>query len=367
MQEESKLFRKASLDRLSSPEQLDMMTTVTTPYGWLALATFGLIIFMAIVWGFMGSIPIKVKGDGIVMRHGGVSRVLSFGSGQVSEIFVSVNDYISRDQVVARVSDPIRFTELQNLRSRLNEKQAYNAQLTLNLNNRVAFLTKRLADQEALMRKGLITPSKVEVTRGEINEASLSIKSSLSELNALKREVEIKEEKLNMDSRIVSTIAGRIVEINVSPGTIIREGTTILSVENPEAKLEAIVYVPIAEGKKVRPGMEIDVIPASVKKEETGSLLGLVTSVSSYPVTYEGMVNVLGNEELAKMFAKGTPYAVQVDFIPDIRKEGEYRWSTGNISSSQIKSGTLCVGEITVGKKRPISFIIPFIKSAVGF
>ncbi len=81
------------------------------------------------------------------MRQSGVSRVLSFGSGQVSEIFVGVNDYINPGQVVARVSDPIRFTELQNLRARLSEKQAYNAQLTINLNNRVGFLKKRLADQ----------------------------------------------------------------------------------------------------------------------------------------------------------------------------------------------------------------------------
>lgn len=366
MQDESKLFRKASLDRLASPEQLDMMTTVTTPYGWLALATFGMILFMALVWGFLGSIPIKVKGDGIIMRQSGVSRVLSFGSGQVSEIFVGVNDYINPGQVVARVSDPIRFTELQNLRARLSEKQAYNAQLTINLNNRVGFLKKRLADQEELMRKGLITPSKVESTRGEINEALLSISNGVSELNSLRREVEIKEEKLNIDSRIVSTISGRIVEINVSQGTIIREGTTILSVENPDEKLGAIIYIPIGEGKKVKPGMEIDVTPASVKKEETGSLLGLVTSVSAYPVTYEGMMNTLGNEELAKMFAKVTPYAVMVDFIPDIRKEGEYRWSTGNTSSIQIKSGTLCVGDITVGKKRPISYIIPFFTSTIG-
>jgi hypothetical protein len=49
------------------------------------------------------------------------------------------------------------------------------------------------------------------------------------------------------------------------------------------------------------------------------------------------------------MFAKVTPYAVMVDFIPDIRKEGEYRWSTGNPSSIQIKAAPL-LGDITVGR-----------------
>ena len=32
------LFRKATIDKVSSPEQLDLMMRVTAPVGWLALA-----------------------------------------------------------------------------------------------------------------------------------------------------------------------------------------------------------------------------------------------------------------------------------------------------------------------------------------
>ncbi len=366
MAEESKLYRKVALERLSSPEQLDMMTTVTTPYGWLALATVGLIIFMALVWGFLGSIPMKVKGTGIMMRQGGISRVVSLGSGQISEIFVGVNDYVNKGQVVARVRDPIKLAELQSLKERLDDMQSQNAEVVRNMRSRTQFLKKRLADQEDLLRKGLITPSKIETTRVEMNEAQLSMTKSVHEINALKREVEIKEEKLNIDSRVVSSMSGRVIEVRVSIGSIVREGTTLISLENTEQKLEAVVYVPIVDGKKVKAGMEIDITPSSVKKEESGSMLGLVTEVSEYPVSYEGMMSILDNQKLAELLAKETPYAVQVDFIPDIRKEGEYRWTTGKNPPVAIKSGTLCTGEITVEKKKPIDFIIPFITSKIG-
>ena len=35
---QNKLFRKVALERLSSPEQLDQMMTVTSLRGWIALA-----------------------------------------------------------------------------------------------------------------------------------------------------------------------------------------------------------------------------------------------------------------------------------------------------------------------------------------
>jgi HlyD family secretion protein len=35
------LFRKAAIDKLSSPERLDVLMEVTSPAGWVALWTLG--------------------------------------------------------------------------------------------------------------------------------------------------------------------------------------------------------------------------------------------------------------------------------------------------------------------------------------
>jgi HlyD family secretion protein len=42
------LLRKASLERLSSPEQLDMIMRVTSPLGWVALVAIGVLIVAGI-------------------------------------------------------------------------------------------------------------------------------------------------------------------------------------------------------------------------------------------------------------------------------------------------------------------------------
>ena len=102
--EKKEIFRKVSLERLSSPEQLDMLTRVTTSTGWLALVVLGAILAMALVWGFWGSIPIKVRGQGILLSQGGITNVVTLGAGQVTEVVVQANDYVRRGQVVARIA-----------------------------------------------------------------------------------------------------------------------------------------------------------------------------------------------------------------------------------------------------------------------
>ena len=55
----------------------------------------------------------------------------------------------------------------------------------------------------------------------------------------------------------------------MSQGNIIQATLPILSLEQPGRALEAVVYLSSAEGKQVRPGMEVQLTPASVKQEES--------------------------------------------------------------------------------------------------
>ena len=62
------LFREVSLEKLSSPEQLDELINVTSPRAWFALIAISCILISAIVWGFLGSIPTKITGHGILLN-----------------------------------------------------------------------------------------------------------------------------------------------------------------------------------------------------------------------------------------------------------------------------------------------------------
>jgi hypothetical protein len=52
------IFRKKSIDKVSSPEKLDDYIKVTTPSVWLTLAAIVILLIGAIVWGITGELTI---------------------------------------------------------------------------------------------------------------------------------------------------------------------------------------------------------------------------------------------------------------------------------------------------------------------
>ena len=62
------LFRKESLERLSSPERLDQLIQVVKPKEWLPLAALGALVVLAVVWSIFGRIPFTVSGRGVLIR-----------------------------------------------------------------------------------------------------------------------------------------------------------------------------------------------------------------------------------------------------------------------------------------------------------
>ena len=65
---EQSIFRKSSLERVSSPEQLNDYIRVTNPGVWLVLAAVVILLAGACVWGIFGrldttiSVPVEVTG-----------------------------------------------------------------------------------------------------------------------------------------------------------------------------------------------------------------------------------------------------------------------------------------------------------------
>lgn len=57
----TQLFRKSSLDRVNSPEQLNEYIRVTNPSVWLILAAIVLLLCGVLIWGIWGSVETKVS------------------------------------------------------------------------------------------------------------------------------------------------------------------------------------------------------------------------------------------------------------------------------------------------------------------
>jgi HlyD family secretion protein len=182
----------------------------------------------------------------------------------------------------------------------------------------------------------------------------------------LKNNIAKMQRDLMNNSEIVASASGRILEMQIKKGSLVQAGSLICTIGEEEAQtdaLEAVVYVPVDQGKKVKPGMEVNISPTTVKKEEYGFMRGNVVSVSQYPASAQGMMLTLGNGDLVRQLSgEGAPIEVKVKLVMDSNTQSGYKWSTPNGAPMVIDDGTFCVGEVKVEEKRPISMVVPFIK-----
>lgn len=313
------LFRKVSLERLSSPEQLDELIKITSPKAWLALIGVSCIIISAVVWGFFGSIPTKVEGHGILINNGGVFSLQHHTSGQVIDVSVKPGGMVKKGDVVARI-------EVPHLVSEINSQ--LNTLWQLEINNQIG----------------------------------------TSEYLAIISQIKSLREELVYRSQIVSQIDGRILELNIRNGSLIEPGDSLITLEQygGTVKLEAVIYVPVELGGIIMPGIEVHISPTIVNKEEYGYMLGRVIAISDYPATTASMLQTLGNENLVSLLAgQGAPLMVRVDLIPDDHTESGYRWSSPAGPPLAIHSGTIVQSAVITNREKPISKVIPLVKNVV--
>ena len=57
------IFRKKSIDKISSPEQLHDYIKVSSPGAWFILIAIIILLFGAIFWGIFGKITINVENN----------------------------------------------------------------------------------------------------------------------------------------------------------------------------------------------------------------------------------------------------------------------------------------------------------------
>lgn len=88
------LYRKSSLERLSSPEQLDKALRVTSPMSWLALLGITFIVVVTVVWSIIGVIPETITVKGIISSVVGSNSVYTEEAGNVVSLRVRTGDEV---------------------------------------------------------------------------------------------------------------------------------------------------------------------------------------------------------------------------------------------------------------------------------
>ena len=313
------IYREITLKKLSSPEQLDQLIRLTSPKAWLAMLAIWLIVLVFIIWSFVGSIPAKLEGTGILLNNAGVYSLNSESQGQITDVRFENGDMVKKGDIIARVDQPYLVEEINSLLDNLNSMEEDN------------------------------------------NIYSKDYKQ-------LKEQITKLQEELLYRSRITSPISGRIIDINIHKGSIIDQGYKVATLDeySSTVRLEAVIYVSAQQGGKIKPGMEAQIIPSIVNKEEYGYMVGRVVSVSDYPATSQAMLSTLGSEELvAMLMGEGVPVQVKIDLTPDDQTVSGYKWSSYSGPPIVIPSGTLVQGAVIISKERPVTKIIPIANGEV--
>ena len=102
------LFRKVSLERLSSPEQIDQLMKIRSPSGWLVVLAALVLLGMGCLWLVLGKIPVTVPCGGTVMPVSGLAEVQVERIMAVEHVYVRLGDLVSEGEVLAEGSYPVK-------------------------------------------------------------------------------------------------------------------------------------------------------------------------------------------------------------------------------------------------------------------
>ena len=379
----------------------------------------GVLLVAAIIWGIFGRIPEKVNGAGLLINSSDLMSVTYSYGGTIKNVFLESGMEVQKGQIIARIEreDLLESIQVANLKLEILQ-QTYDTSTPLitrqvdmtdemlaksekdfqtqivNVSNQLDTAKRKEKTMKELFDDGLITEMEYLETRKEVLSMEMQKQSAEQQLlnagvNRVKTSSDLKQEKMNLQhqideakkqleiaqrnyqiaTKIVSPVAGKIYEVSVARGSYVAPGSTVAIVEpylTDGETLRAVMYFPVKDGKRVKRGMNIAVIPTTTKQEEYGFIQGIVTSVSDFPVSPQYLQTVMQNPVLAQSFtAESSPIEVRISMVPDPTTETGFKWSSSRGPNDTLTPGISTTGFVIVRSQRPIEMIVPLIKKKV--
>ena len=301
----SGLFSQEALDKMRSPEKLDTVLPITAPVSWMGLIAVAVMMVAVVLWSIFGAFTVKADGLGMIMDPNGVVNVSSVIGGRLDKIYVHSGDKVEKGDRIAHI-DMVQ----ENAATRMAQ---YGPELATN-------------EREAMNRV---------------------------------QEYDVRRSQKDASEYIYSSHEGLVDEILVEEGATISAGLPVctLRLSGGRKDLKGILYVPVEKGKRIRPGMTVQLAPNGVDVSQTGSLLGTVRSVSQYPITMQAMQKRLGNDQLAQWIVQAQQSSVMevtFDLVKDETSESGYLWTSSVGTHKPVTAGSFCKGSIIIERKPPI-------------
>jgi HlyD family secretion protein len=406
---ENPLFRKAALDKLASPERLDVLMQVTSPMGWLALTTVAGILVGVIIWSIFGSIPERIDGQGVLLRGGANKEVRSTGSGTLSSLDLKEGQMVSVGQVLGTISaagnneevnvarTKVQQLEQQRLSSNMDAGQNVAAAMAQIARLRGDLDLKRLdlqraqaevARLEPLFKDGGITAQRMEGARSQVSAAQSQITSLNgqiaaqensaraarsggagldTQINIAKAELARVMARVGSQESLTSSVAGRVIEVRKNVGDTVAQNDVVATLEDATATVQVIAFVDASVGRRIQAGMPAEVSPTDVKREEFGFMLANVSERGEFAATDAYIMSRMRNESVTKkLTAQGTVLEVRAALKVKESTPSGFEWSTSGGPPTKIGGNTLVSINIVVARKAPITMVMPFLRKTFG-
>ena len=411
------IFSKEALEAASNPDELDHPIQIVRAKLWIPIFGICVVALVGLTWSIFGRMPVNVTGFGVLINPGNVKIVQSQAPGLVEKVSVKPGDEIKEGDIVALLQQPALEQSLQQTKENYDEINRINsdalkanqkqfvAQLA-SINRQKELLTEgkelsgnvnrslekrnevllqlakdNLVNSEMLLQsESSLVESKTKMASydAQIQELELSVEQAKqkniqtefnlkNQIDESRRAVERLELQLESNRHIRSKAGGKVMQLMVSAGTAVGFGTPVLSVAADQStqSMKNLCYFSVKDGKKIKPNMTIQVTPSTVKRERYGSIVGKVVSVSSFPVSREAAMNIVGSKELAfALTGQGAMIEVKTELKPALSSESEsgYEWTSKNPPVA-VSQGTTTVNRVRVDDRAPITYVLPLLRT----
>ena len=261
---------------------------VVPPAGWLVGAVLLLAAAGIVGWGLVGTVTRSVAITGIVFPQSGIREVHSQVEGVLSYVQVEVGDMVQAGDLIAIIPQ------------------------------------KELLEQIDLSRQS-------QAPQEELDRLYAAYQSA---------------------SMIYTPVSGRVVDL-AQEGEAIQVGDLVVGVTsaNDAANEEEIrAYVTAETAQSIKKGMEVRVYPSTSASEEYGYVQGLISDISSYPITEADISDALGRFYTGEIVPQDENILeVRVTLLAGA-EEAAGTWSRAEGGSLSIDTGTLCRMQVVVSE-----------------
>ena len=305
MSDGSDIFSKAALDKLRSPDRLDMLLPITTPIGWMSLVAIGILLISVILWSIFGSFTVRADGKGMILDPGGMATINHVAGGKISHVYVREGSEVKKGDIIAQLEQPEQSAD--------TNMAQYGSQLAGNMHD----------------------------TANQVYQYRAKLQHQLASRD------------------VISDYDGVVDRVMVRKGSVVTSGTTLCTVRLTQKRsdLTGVLYVPLDKGKRIEPGQTIQLVPNGADVQESGSLIGVVRTVSDYPVALQSIVQQVSNPELAQwLMASGQGAVVEVSFVlvKDENNPSGYLCTSFVGEHKPITPGSFCTGSVIIERRPPI-------------